>query len=63
MMPEHAWTRAKRRWLGRVPDRTIALRVGYALKIHSEWTAKNAPDLHRDWGGYGIIAPDLTDAD
>lgn len=28
MMPEHAWTRAKRRWLGRVPDRTIALRVG-----------------------------------
>lgn len=28
MMPEHAWTRAQIRWLGRVPDRTIARRIG-----------------------------------
>lgn len=33
---------------------------GYALKIDAEWTKANAPSLHRDWGGYGIIAPDLT---
>lgn len=31
---------------------------GYALKVDL------APDerLHRDWGGYGIIAPDLTES-
>ena len=39
---------------------------GYALKVKSEWTeAWNAkrgdkPRLYCDWGGYGIIAPDLT---
>jgi len=33
---------------------------GYALKIESEWTKVNAPRLYCDWGGYGIIAPDLT---
>ena len=33
---------------------------GYALKIESEWTKINAPRLYCDWGGYGIIAPDLT---
>ena len=33
---------------------------GYALKIDDAWTRDNAPALHRDWGGYGIIAPDLT---
>lgn len=31
---------------------------GYALKIETEYTPT---DLHRDWGGYGIIAPDLTE--
>lgn len=31
---------------------------GYALKIKSEF-AQDFP--HRDWGGYGIIAPDLTE--
>ncbi len=46
---------------------------GYALKIDDAWMAEhgNATDhpsksptavcrLHRDWGGYGIIAPDLS---
>lgn len=38
---------------------------GYALKIDDAWMRENAADsrLHRDWGGYGIIAPDLTDSD
>jgi hypothetical protein len=30
---------------------------GYALKVD----LKDTEDLHRDWGGYGIIAPDLTE--
>lgn len=34
---------------------------GYALKIGDEWTVANAPHLYRDWGGYGIIAPDLSE--
>ena len=33
---------------------------GYALKIESEWTLEHAFKMFRDWGGYGIIAPDLT---
>lgn len=32
---------------------------GYALKID----LNPGEALHRDWGGYGIIAPDLTDHD
>lgn len=34
---------------------------GYSLKIESEWTKEHAPELYQDWGGYGIIAPDLTE--
>jgi hypothetical protein len=46
---------------------------GYALKIRDGWmraaSANGNPvagnlgafRLHRDWGGYGIIAPDLTE--
>lgn len=34
---------------------------GYALKIRDEWMAKHETALHRDWGGYGIIAPDLSE--
>lgn len=31
---------------------------GHFLKINDDWLRKNAPDFgHRDWGGYGIIAP------
>ncbi len=37
---------------------------GYALKIKSEWMhAHPELPLHRDWGGYGILAPDLTDGE
>jgi hypothetical protein len=32
---------------------------GYALKIRSE-SAKGL-DIAKDWGGYGLIAPDLSD--
>jgi hypothetical protein len=30
---------------------------GYALKIKTEYTPA---DLHKDWGGYGILAPDYS---
>lgn len=36
---------------------------GYSLKISSEWTRAFAPTLHRDMGGYGIIAPEITGRD
>jgi len=36
---------------------------GYALKIESDWTKINAPRLYQDLGGYGIIAPDLSEPD
>jgi hypothetical protein len=35
---------------------------GYALKIDDEVMRANDYQLHRDGGGYGIIAPDLTEA-
>jgi hypothetical protein len=42
---------------------------GYALKVETEWTeefnrgryARGETELHRDMGGYGIVAPDLTE--
>lgn len=33
---------------------------GYALKIKSEYVASNNLDIYKDWGGYGIIAPDFS---
>ena len=33
---------------------------GYALKIRSEYVAANSLDIYKDWGGYGILAPDFT---
>lgn len=39
---------------------------GYCLKIDDEWMREwherrpGKPRLHCDWGGYGILAPDLT---
>lgn len=33
---------------------------GYALKIASEYTHDNKLDIERDMGGYGLIAPDLS---
>jgi predicted HAD superfamily phosphohydrolase len=36
---------------------------GYALKIEADWMfAHPKARLHHDWGGYGIIAPDLTES-
>jgi hypothetical protein len=37
---------------------------GYALKIDDGFmNANGGAGLQRDWGGYGIIAPDLTKGD
>jgi hypothetical protein len=33
---------------------------GYALKIDDDYTRDKNLDIHRDWGGYGCLAPDLT---
>lgn len=32
---------------------------GYALKINWETREQRAPEVHTDWGGYGILAPDF----
>jgi len=32
---------------------------GYTLKIHDDSMRENSLELHRDWGGFGILAPDL----
>ena len=34
---------------------------GYALKIQDEDMRRLNLKLHSDWGGYGIIAPDLSE--
>ena len=34
---------------------------GYALKIESEYVREHELDIDRDWGGYGILAPDFTE--
>ncbi len=33
---------------------------GYSLKIDDDYMHEHNVKLHRDWGGYGIIAPDLS---
>ena len=33
---------------------------GYALKINDKYVAKNNLNITRDWGGYGILAPDFS---
>ena len=35
---------------------------GYALKIPDEIVKKNAWTIHKDWGEYGIFAPDLNES-
>src|SRR4051812_7144434 len=32
---------------------------GYQLKINDKWMAETGWPLERDWGGYGIIAPEI----
>jgi hypothetical protein len=34
---------------------------GYALKIPDDIVKENAWTIHKDWGGFGIIAPDLNE--
>ena len=34
---------------------------GYALKIPDEIVKENNLTIHKDWGGFGIIAPDLNE--
>jgi hypothetical protein len=33
---------------------------GYALKIQDTYVREHNLDIHKDWGGYGIIAPEFT---
>lgn len=33
---------------------------GYALKIDDVWMHNKQARLYSDWGGYGIIAPEIT---
>jgi hypothetical protein len=32
---------------------------GYALKIRDEYVREHNLDIHRDWGGYGILCPEF----
>ena len=34
---------------------------GYALKIKDDFIRVNNLSIYRDWGGYGIIAPDFRE--
>ena len=34
---------------------------GYALKIESDWVREHDCRIHRDMGGYGILAPDFRE--
>ena len=33
---------------------------GYYLKIDSEYIRERCIEMYRDWGGYGILAPEFT---
>ena len=33
---------------------------GYALKIESDYVRDNNIEIERDWGGYGLLAPDFN---
>lgn len=48
--------------LGITDDNTIFINCdprGYALKMTAEFTANKVS--YRDWGGYGILAPDFSE--
>lgn len=32
---------------------------GYALKINDQYVREHKLDIYRDWGGYGILAPEF----
>lgn len=46
-----------------VPVETNGDPRGYALKIDDAYVRANRLDIHTDFGGYGILAPDLTEED
>lgn len=33
---------------------------GYALKINDGYVREHNLEIHKDWGGYGILAPDFN---
>ena len=33
---------------------------GYALKINERFVSENNLTIHKDWGGYGILAPEIN---
>jgi len=35
---------------------------GYALKIQDEYVRDNNITIERDWGGYGLLAPDFSES-
>lgn len=45
---------------GRVPIKINNDPRGYALKIPDTWVREHNARIHTDWGGYGILAPDLS---
>jgi hypothetical protein len=50
-------------WYNKIPDVPVFFNSdprGYALKIDNQYVRDNKIKIYRDWGGYGIIAPDLT---
>ena len=34
---------------------------GYALKISEEYVREHNLQIHKDWGGYGILAPEINE--
>lgn len=66
------WAKARRATLKRLDNlllfRSMGIPIvingdprGYALKIDDGYVRENSLNIHRDWGGYGILAPNLTD--
>lgn len=49
----------RRAWKSRVPIFVNRDPRGYALKIDDKWMREHKAALHQDWGGYGIIAPEI----
>lgn len=63
---ERATMESLRHLLGSTNARVLRINTdpkGYALKVDDEWLRTNEPSLNiaRDWGGYGILAPDFSE--
>lgn len=55
---------AANRLLGNIESDVVPVFInrdprGHALKIRESWMLTSGAQLHRDWGGYGIIAPEI----